>query len=125
MDSCKVFCSMKRGAIGCTSAVKEDLNVFFEIFSPTGLNWILLRIIGLTELVLDEKLTMNLVKLFTAFFLGTITIQGRWSAMVPDEIVVSVGKLPFTAKTIDNLSGWTLDHRKPVHQCNFVPTSGN
>ena len=65
---------MKPSCIRCTSSVQEDMNVFLEILNPTRLNGILLGIIWFTELVLDEKLTINLIH----FFFSIVAMKGRW-----------------------------------------------
>ena len=84
---------MEPGSIRCTSSVKKNMNMFLQVFNPPRFNRILLWIVWLTELVLDEKLAVNLINLFTFLFLSIIMTQGRWGSMVPDKIAVSVGKL--------------------------------
>jgi hypothetical protein len=90
--------------------------MLLEVTDATGFHWVLLRVVGFTKLILDKELSVNLINCLTLFFLCIVSAEGRRGTMVSDEVSIAVGKLPFTAETIDiNLMG--LETIKDLCSC--------
>jgi hypothetical protein len=76
------------------------MDMCLQIVDTSRLHWVLLRVIGFRELILDIYLTVDLVYLSTFLLLSIIPTKSRWRPLFPDEIPINRGKLPFSSETI-------------------------
>ena len=86
--------------VRCTRKIEDFVTLFLEVCNSSGLNLVLLLVIGFTELVFDVHFTMDLINSGTLLVLGIVPFEGRGSTMFADEVLVHVRKRREAFETI-------------------------
>jgi hypothetical protein len=72
-----------------------------EIFDGPELHRVLLRMVGFSKLITDEKVALDAHNLLTFLFLGIVTTEVGRRSVFPDEIAVGIWELGLGSHTMD------------------------
>ena len=84
-----------------TRKIEDFMTLFLEVFDSPGFNLILLLVVWFTELIFDVHFAVDSINGFTLLVSSIVTLEGRWSTFVADEIIIDLGKSRKAFVTID------------------------